>query len=1164
MRRHAKALVAALTLLACLVLGVTLAAATAPVVTVENASEVAFTTAKAEGTVNPETLETFCHFEYVTDDHFINEGEFENPGTAPCDVEPLTGSGAQTVKAELTGLAPDTIYHLRLVAANEDGQSEAVAAATFETAAVAKPLVTTDNATDVEYTTAKASGEVEVANPDAAFNAPCRFEYVTQDHFENEGEFAGAGEAGCDVEPVGPGTTEVKADLAGLSPDTKYHLRLVAANQGGATAVEAASTFKTLAVAKPTVSSVAVGSITATSAHFSGLVDPNAPEAAPAEPAVEAAFKAGWSFTCAPTGCEGPKGGTVAADNTGSPVSDDAINLQPNTEYTVTLHATNLGGEETATAAPFTTPAAAPDVTTPSSTPLGQGEVGIGSFVTPRNSPITDCHFEYGPTASYGTSVPCAQDPGSGPEPTLVNASLSGLTPGATYHFRILATNATGTTSSDDAIFTVLSAPSQADCPNAGAVGTSFLPDCRAYEMVSPVGKNGGEVIADTTRTRAASDGDAAQFSALLNFGDAHGGTISADYMALRGANGWTTHAITPPEGPLTLLAAFQALDPNYEGEFSPDLSKGVFRAFSPLTDAPNVAQVANLYVRNDLRTPGTGSYRLLTDCPLCAAALPPITNIGPIPRLAGASADFSHVLFESRLNLLPGLTTGSNPKLYEWVDGSTHLVGILPSGLPATGCIGNSPCSQAGQGAISSSPKYTPRVISADGSRIFFTLPTTSATSGVIYMRDDHGTDDTVDDTTLQLNASERTDCAETDPCAGVPAPDTASAATYWTTSIDGTRAFFTTAEQLTDDDHDSSVDLYMWDLTAALGHRLTRLSADSNNIDSPADTRGAIGASADGRYVYFITAGQIVPGKPTVNLGIYLWHDGNVSFVGALPDGGGEVNNLTARWTQAVDQMRARVTVDGKHLLFVSLSGKGLLSVYGGTDYEQAACGGCRELYVYSADTDRLQCASCSSDDTPASGFADVAIRRFTGAANNTNYLSHPIAADGRYIFFTTASSLVPEDVNGPCASVFSNTGSCSDAYVYDAREGSVHLLSSGHSDSPSFFMDASVNGSNAFFLTRDRLVGWDNDNAYDLYDARVGGGFSQPPVPATPCSGDGCQAASAPQSPLSPSQLSGPANPAVHRPKHRKRKHHGKQHHHKAKQHKRAANDDRRASR
>ena len=98
---------------------------------------------------------------------------------------------------------------------------------------------------------------------------------------------------------------------------------------------------------------------------------------------------------------------------------------------------------------------------------------------------------------------------------------------------------------------------------------------------------------------------------------------------------------------------------------------------------------------------------------------------------------------------------------------------------------------------------------------------------------------------------------------------------------------------------------------------------------------------------------------------------------------------------------------------------------------------------------------------------------------------------------MFFTTEDSLVAGDSNGK-----------RDAYVYDRPSDSVRLVSSGKSPANSYFLDASSSGDDVFFITRERLAGWDVDDNYDLYDARVNGGLPDPIAVRGGCSGDACQ--------------------------------------------------------
>ena len=776
-------------------------------------------------------------------------------------------------------------------------------------------------------------------------------------------------------------------------------------------------------------------------------------------------------------------GGDAGTGTSAVPVSDPVSGLLPDQAVQVRLVASNDGGSATSSVQSFTTTALAADVTTEPAQDLAPTHVSLQGVINSHNAPTT-YWFEYGPTTAYGHSIPATQDAGagSGTVPVAAIQLVVGLTPGTMSHYRLVAHSDGGTRNGQDQAFT-LPTPLAASTSRAGIPGSGFLPDDRGWEQVSPVDKNGGDVIPYSTRTRAASDGGAATFTSLIASGDVQGTSIASEYMAIRngipGSTGWATHAITPKQEPLTTLAATHGLDPVWENELSDDLSHGIFRAWSPLTSAPNVADVENLYLRTDLRTPGPGSYTLLSDCPACSALLEPITDPSQEPHLAGTSLDFTHVIFESIYPLVPGATANpatNTPNLYEWVNGMLRLAGILPNGTVATRSI-------AGRGA---SGFYTLHTISDDGSRIIFTDDSaTGNDSGTLYQRID-GT------STIQLNASEKTN----DSGPGGTDPGGSRPATFWAASDDGMRVFFTTSEQLTNDDNNSAVDLYMYDASAPAGHHLTRLSIDHEPTDQENEATGVIGTSSDGHYVYFVAAGQLVAGKPWLfsNIGIYEWHDGTLSYIGLMPQPGSDTA-LDLPGTSALAAMAARVTPDGRHMLFVSHRGTGLLG------YDQGNCNGlgCEEVYVYSADTHRLACASCDPSGAPATVDATVNTTTGQGGSIGTAHLNHPLSDDGKHVFFSTAEALVPEDVNGH-----------SDVYEYDVPSGTVHLLSSGTSPDDSYFMDASASGSDAFFVTRQQLTGWDDDQNIDLYDARIGGGLPEPPVTSADCEGDACRGA------------------------------------------------------
>lgn len=715
----------------------------------------------------------------------------------------------------------------------------------------------------------------------------------------------------------------------------------------------------------------------------------------------------------------------------------------------------------------------------------------------------------------------------------------------------------------------------------AGPVGALSLPDNRSYELVSPPDKNGGDVLAVTARTRAASDGNALGFASLAGFSDVEGTGVDVDYMSVRtgmlGTAGWSTHAITPQQGPQSFIGiALGNLQPLYLGDYSADLSQGVLRTWGTVTDAPNVEDVPNLYLRTDLRVPGGGSYELVSNSDTVQPLQPLFQGLRPV--FAGASSDFTHVIFESILNLTAG-AAGSQPKLYEWANGSARLVGILPDGTVPTRSV-------AGLGA---SQRYTERAISADGSRIFFSVPST----GQVYARINGSV-------SVQLSTSEQT------------SPESPGGASFGSASADGRRVFFVTSEGLVDTDTNGTTDIYMWEqgdhdeaqqltvdaadgtftlgvygqttgsvafdapadgvraalaalpgvggpgnvdvsgnpggsgphayqvrFTGALsGVNVPQLTTDASGLTGGAvsatvdttdpvtnltllsrnaaasDNSGGlnvIGASVDGDYVYFTALGQLLNDEPAfgTGAGVYVWHEGALAYIGWLTVPSDAVLNTPATpWISVGATKTSRVSPEGRYLLFMSHTDEGLRGQGGfpGADhgstcnYDQGS-GPCRELYLFDAQTGDLKCASCKAG-APAAGDALLMHRSNSGGSPSTNHLSHALSDDGRYVFFATKDALAPQDVNGKL-----------DVYEYDASSGTQHLLSSGTSPSDSFLMDASISGHDVFFLTRDRLVGWDVDTNYDVYDARIDGGMPEPAEQRGECAGDACQGPPAP---------------------------------------------------
>jgi hypothetical protein len=1015
-------------------------------------------------------------------------------------------------------------------------------------AGAAAPVVTIESV-DPGYTSAEVKGEVNSEDHETSYH----FEYVDQTQYEAN-QWTSPQSFGFGSVAEGAGPTPVSAELTNLQAHSVYHLRLVAENTEGETAEAVAPSFETKEVAKPTLSNLTISAVDADSAHISFEVDPHAP--VPNDPA----FNTSWEVTCTPE-CGFP-GGTVTSGNP-EVVEVDLDGLSPTTLYSLRVTAGNAGGGTEASDSFKTSGAGlkAPLVKAFAAGPVQSSEVTLNGEVNPNGSAAI-FWFEWGtqdcslPGAGC-QSIPVERDAsaGDGPFYRFVSRHLAGLQPETTYHFRLMAENEIGTAEGPDEQFTTAAPP--AGCANQGALGTDLLPDCRAWEMVSPPEKNGLGVLTRTDKTWLSADANAVTFSAAGNFGEVRGSSFHTTYLARRtgqpGGNGWTSHAINPLGHPVTGNQISVGVDPDWDNAFSPDLSAGIYSAAHPFGPS-NVESVGNLYRIGGFADGPPTSQDLLSDAytpvaqPLPEGFGPPdqfVKNIRPV--LVGASTDLSHVYFEESLPLTPDAPLPGGPfatfcpsfgfgcpnYLYENADGQVRLVGRVPAS-GETSCDDDvGPACEAApsaQAALSAKDKkYSERMVSEDGRRVYFEAPIGSKH---LYLRED-----------------------------GKRTYAIADSAEAYDASRDGSRVFFVSGDQLSPSDSDAQLDAYMWDREAPPGERLTVLSASPDKESCVVSF--IIGASDDGRYVYFVCQGSLVPGKADAFLGLNVWHDGEIAYIGSFFSGATPSRNSFrgSSWGGATEAKRGRVSSDGHHLLFYVQDSDRYFIGNGG--YPGSGGDGILHLFLYNADTGRLACVNCDPSGKQPKEEPLLAVFTDIATAHVTSAEPRALSDDGRYVFFSSEEPLVAEDTNGTW-----------DAYEYDSVRGQNYLISSGTDPSPSYYIENSPDGRDAFFLTRQQLSGWDEDGLYDLYDARVGGGLPEPaPVPA-PCEGDSCLpgASAGSTAAATGSEAAGPGNPPkrcrkgtrnVRRHGHvRCLKKHRRHHHGHARKH-RAANNDRRAS-
>ncbi|HWX73734.1 MAG TPA: fibronectin type III domain-containing protein, partial [Solirubrobacteraceae bacterium] len=311
-----------------------------------------------------------------------------------------------------------------------------------------KPTLAAAAASQVTATSATLSARV---NPNGGEVSACRFEYGTSSHYS----------ASVQCRPMpgsGRNAVEVSAPIGGLSATTTYHFRIVASNAGG-TSAGSDQTFTT-PVTPPTVTGAGASSLTTTSATLTASVDPEGGEVSECHFDYGPSSAYGASSECQPA----PGNGT-------SPVAVSAAigGLSPLTTYHFRIVASNPGGTSFGTDQTFTTPPNPPTLATLVPSSLTTTSATLSASVNPEGAEVSECRFEYGPSSAYGASVQCQPAPGNGAAPVEVSASLTGLSANSTYHFRVVASNAGGTSAGPDRTFTTPSAPTQPEAHPAAS-----------------------------------------------------------------------------------------------------------------------------------------------------------------------------------------------------------------------------------------------------------------------------------------------------------------------------------------------------------------------------------------------------------------------------------------------------------------------------------------------------------------------------------------------------------------------------------------------------------------------------------------------------------------------------------------------------------------------
>lgn len=984
------------------------------------------------------------------------------------------GGGQYAVDSEIEDLIPSTNYFVRYIVENEFGSSEKTASLSTSSAGPPeieqhecplgelRPLGETHyyEPHHMCYQSTTTSAEVEARIETNGSDTKYSYEYSSS----KQGPFVPV--------PGGSGSVTASEDhatstvhLEGLMPESTYYIMLSASNGKGK--ISETQSFSTTTV-KPSSNIESATDITSNSAHIQGFVRPQT-------------YETSWRFEYA-TSEAGPwsavpgASGVIAkaeADEQGHPVQGDLSGLSPLHLYYVRLFSENANGSSTSAAVGFET-GGKPHVESFAVHALDGSSLRVLGSVLPDGYDthfyvqyVGEEQFEKSGWAEAASSTIVDAGVGTSKEEVRsaegkdsltvfegepVGADLPGLQPGGKYRFRFLASNTEGEAQGNEQILSVPVVVQQGGetCANEGLrTGLSaHLPDCRAYEQITPADKEGA----------------AEAFTYLNPFGggvligedgehlmlDKHftvWGSGDSPYFFSRSSTGWNMTAGTPqPEA---------GIDVYHPELYSPDLTQFAFSSGWQTSSASGVKESSAISLRSGV--PG-GPYS---------------TAVASVPRSNGASwvaasADFGKLILASEDRTLLGRATGttSGQDLYEDVEGQLHQVNVLSDGAPISSCGALPAHGEAETYTTRGTHPSTPDTVSANGSVVFFT---DNCTHDLYARIDGDETEDIGEYIFLAANPEGSTLLLEKQNGGAheivLYDRQNASAKTLFVTqeavvgsiriSENFAYIYFQSKERLTKEApptgtveslRGDSMDLYVYDVGGA--------SLDFALQEIIGGGEGAIESlTPDGNYYYFsaIQAGG-VPAKPA----------------------GTDYNDAFYRYD------RAEKTVD---------------------------CVSCASPF----DPEPKLGLSPELEAINAESGDGVAKKTYVSANGDYAFFATPAALvpqdqDGEDVIDEGCNQGgCGEDVGGsPSTDVYEwrkpGLDGCEEV------QGCLSLITSGSDGYFVALFGTTESGRDVFFATRSQLVPQDQDNSVDIYDARIGGGF---PVPARPveCEGDTC---------------------------------------------------------
>jgi len=598
------------------------------------------------------------------------------------------------------------------------------------------PNVTTGAASAITKTTATVAGHVEPAEAGEEVTS-CRVEYGTNTSYGQE--------APCSPATPYTGPKAVSAALTGLSASTEYHYRVVAENGGGFDAYGPDRAFNT--PLRPSLGAISASVVLETAATFNALINP---EGSHTEYKFEYATSPTGAFTSTATQT------LPFEDEESHLVEAKVAGLKPDTVYYFRLSATNEIGttvepqpenqssysfETLGPPSPETYLTHSIRVTkgTPQGTFILFGNIDPHGFETHYHFEyVTQEKFEHG---EFAEAASTPEEEGSG----FVSGDLPALEPGKTYHYRLTATNDAVGNPVVHGNEQILKSPipgktatgeeenQPSPCPNEvlRSGPSASLPDCRAYEQITPVNKEGAQdnwaYGATETNVTPGLDGEHVTISTLSRFGKNDNSGADTVYLFSRTPSGWqmTSTAPQPQSGGDRIVPG------GFSGEndfFTPDFSNFLLARGSETTGAHQSPEV------EFLTGPAGGPYTVAATAPRSDESV-----------WMAQSRDGSTAVLKSEDHELAGVPTGTiqGSDLYEWRASQLHQLNVLGEDTPIGTCgahivhgwEGEGQGTELGQSFIEVS---SVNAVSKDGSHVFFeAIPGTNCGEpSHLYMR--------------------------------------------------------------------------------------------------------------------------------------------------------------------------------------------------------------------------------------------------------------------------------------------------------------------------------------------------------------------------------------------------------------------------------------------